>query len=305
LKFSGNPGGYVPAQPLLKGLAPTPLEVPMARSMLSFTGLALSFVALAFAAGCTAEVTTEGGDGGGGGESKGDGGKGGGAASANACDTAGVTRSCAAPGDPPNLMEGSQLCMADDHDALHWSECTLAPPGASSTPLVLSFDGAPVEFRAGGASLFDLTGSMSVATDWPSAATPWLALDRNGNGSIDDGSELFGSATRLANGALADNGFQALRELDTDGDGRITPADPGFAKLSIWSDRDGDRLSSAGEIAPLASRRLLSIDLGYSLAGSRCDLRGNCEIERASFRFADETGAEHTGSIVDVHLKFQ
>jgi hypothetical protein len=46
-------------------------------------------------------------------------------------------------------------------------------------------------------------------------------------------------------------------------------------------------------------------DLGYATAASRCDMRGNCEVERATFRYLDATFVERTGDMVDVHLKFQ
>ena len=175
------------------------------------------------------------------------------------------------------------------------------PPGTGSTPLVLSFDGAQVEFTADAQRSFDLDGTRSQATDWPTARTPWLALDRDGNGRIDDGSELFGSMTVLSSGQRASNGFQALKELDTNGDGQITAADAGFSKLVLWSDRDGDRRSSAGELMKAADAGLVSIDLEYS-TGLRCDARNNCEVERASFRFRDANGVERTGLVLDVHL---
>ena len=180
---------------------------------------------------------------------------------------------------------------------------TFEVKGTSSTPLVLSFDGAPVTLAAS-MGAFDVDGTMSVVTDWPTAATPWLALDRNGNGSIDDGSELFGSATVLRSGDRASNGFAALAELDTNGDGRITPEDAAWASLRLWSDADGDRVSSGRELIGLAARRLLWIDLAYTSA-RRCDARGNCEIERAAFGWADAAGAEHVGAIIDVHLRHQ
>jgi hypothetical protein len=168
---------------------------------------------------------------------------------------------------------------------------------------VLSFDAAPVNFAAG-AQAFDLAATMSVLTDWPTASTPWLALDRNGNGAIDDGGELFGSATLLKSGERAANGFVALAELDSNGDGRITPEDAAWSSLRLWSDANGDRRSTSGELAPLAARRILSIELRYR-SERRCDARGNCEIERASFRWADTTGVEHEGAVVDVHLRHQ
>jgi hypothetical protein len=170
-----------------------------------------------------------------------------------------------------------------------------------NTPLVLSFDGAPVEYLADSAHTFDVNGGRSLVTDWPTARTPWLAVDRDGDGRIGDGAELFGSMTVLSSGRRAANGFAALRELDADGDGRITPKDPGFAGLLVWSDRDGDRRSTPDELASASTWELLSIDLDYTVE-PRCDARGNCEVERASFRYRDASGVERTGSVVDVHL---
>jgi hypothetical protein len=172
------------------------------------------------------------------------------------------------------------------------------------TPLVLSFDGAPVELVADAAHSFDLNGAESRVTDWPAARTPWLALDRDGDGRIGDGSELFGSMTVLSSGARAPDGFAALRELDADGDGRLTPADPAFAGLVLWADRDGDRRSSPDEIAPLSAYEILSIDLDDHVE-TRCDARGNCEVERASFQYRDAAGVVRTGAVVDVHLAAQ
>jgi hypothetical protein len=176
------------------------------------------------------------------------------------------------------------------------------PPGG--TPLVLSFDGAPVEYLRDQEHTFDLHGDASEIADWPTARTPWLALDRDGDGRIADGSELFGSMTVLSSGERAPNGFAALRELDADGDGRITPDDPGFARLLVWTDSDGDRRSSPGELVPASAWGLRSIDLDYTV-DPRCDARGNCEVERATFRWRDGAGVERTGAVVDVHLAAQ
>jgi len=167
------------------------------------------------------------------------------------------------------------------------------------TPLVLNFGSGPVPLVQS-AGHFDLAGAnASFGSDWPTAATPWLALDRDGNGRIDDGGELFGSATRLADGSRAANGFEALAELDTDGDRAITPRDPGYASLLLWSDANGDRISQPGELEPLAARGVVSIDLAYR-TDARCDGRGNCEVERATFQMQD--GVCRGGEVVDLHL---
>ena len=224
--------------------------------------------------------------------------------------------------------KGTEFCLLSSEKVYKWGSCVAEPacvPGevreddcesceldddgepfivytcAESTPLVLNFDGAAVEYGSAD-RFFDL--GTCAATDWPTARTPWLALDRDRSGHIDAGSELFGSATRLRGGSLADNGFTALAELDVNGDGKITAEDPGFAELVSWSDGDADRRSSGLELQPLAALGLLAIELEYS-KDRRCDARSNCEVERASFTWRDGLGREQTGEVVDVHLACQ
>jgi hypothetical protein len=170
------------------------------------------------------------------------------------------------------------------------------------TPLVISFDDRPVEFAASSATFELYPGDATMTVDWPTAATPWLALDRDGDGAITSGAELFGDATVLPSGARARNGFEALAALDANGDGKIDRADPQFASLLLWADRDGDRRSSPGELVP-ASTVIDSISLGYRFAG-RCDARGNCEGERANVTWHD-AGGPKTGAVVDVYLRYQ
>jgi len=171
-----------------------------------------------------------------------------------------------------------------------------------TTPLVLSFDGAPVSLRADdGASHFDLSSRQdgsATRTDWP--VQPWLALDRDGDGVISSGRELFGSATALGSGT-ASNGFQALAALDDNGDGVVDVRDSAYARLRLWTDTDGDRVSTAGELRSLADAGVESLQLHY-VVSPRCDARGNCEVERATFRWNDAAGQAHVGALVDVHL---
>jgi hypothetical protein len=231
----------------------------------------------------------------------------------HACRQDGLSRECVPESD--TKAAGAQYCLADDNNDLIWSECvitnnpcsdpTTCGSSSASTPLVLVFNDRAVEYTSEAGASFDLTGlGMSVANDWPTASTPWLAVDRDGSGSIEGGEELFGSATVLADGSRASNGFVALQALDSDKDGRITPNDAGWSTLLVWSDRDANRTSVSSELGSAASWSLLSIDLAYQ-SDARCDARGNCEIERASFRYTDASGREQTGSVVDVHLKTQ
>jgi len=131
---------------------------------------------------------------------------------------------------------GGSVCGMKTCNAYsRWDACS-----GCFTPLVFSFDGARVAFSNQASAAFDLAGvDQPVAVDWPSAATPWLAMDRNGNGRIDDGAELFGSMTRLPNGGRARDGFEALAALDTNHDGRIDARDLAWSGLVLWADRDG------------------------------------------------------------------
>ncbi len=174
----------------------------------------------------------------------------------------------------------------------------------SVTPLVLAFRGEVVQFNTAVVAEFDLTGTMSVRTDWPTSTTPWLALDRNGNGRIDDGGELFGSATLLASGEAASDGFAALAELDSNADGRIDADDESWTRLLVWSDVDSDRVSAANELSRVAVRDLVAIDLDH-VVDRRCDVRGNCEVERGGFLYRDGRGRELQGAVIDVHLRLR
>jgi len=232
---------------------------------------------------------------------------------ARTCDPGGGTA-----GGGGDEGEGAvQYCTVNDDGQEEWTacctydiaSCECTPPWASndwecSTPLVLAFQNEAVSYTTEMAGSFDLTGvGLSVATDWPTAATPWLALDRDGNDRIDDGGELFGSATILGTGERASNGFVALGALDDNGDGVMDARDAAFAKLVVWRDTDASRTSTASELSPAAAE-LEAIELSYSV-NARCDERGNCEMERASFRYTDSAGRGRAGSVVDVHLRHQ
>ena len=174
-----------------------------------------------------------------------------------------------------------------------------------STPLVMSFDGRKVEYTSTHAEFAMTTSDRCGARDWPTAATPWLAIDLDKNGNIDGGHELFGSGTQMAGIGRPGNGFVALAGLDSNRDGQISAADERFAELVVWADADADRRSTLWELQPLANHGVVSIDLHYAMPASRCDARGNCEVERASFVFAGPDGARSSGEVVDVRLGCQ
>ena len=177
----------------------------------------------------------------------------------------------------------------------HWQECGF-------TPLVLSFDDREPSFDAG-ARAFELSDGSGtcLAREWPGPDTPWLALDLDGSGAIENGRELLGSASPTRGGHRPTDGFDALAEHDADGDGRITSADPVWDALLLWSDLDRDRASSAWELMPLGHAGLTAIELQHTVRPV-CDGRGNCGIERSRFSFSTAELGATTGAVIDVHI---
>jgi hypothetical protein len=110
---------------------------------------------------------------------------------------------------------------------------------------------------------------------WPSAGATmaFLVLDRNHNGRIDDGRELFGTATGTPSGA-GTNGFAALEQFDCNSDGVIDRRDAIWTELALWFDANHDGITDAGEIVPLNSSGVTEIDLAYHFTGRR-DANGN------------------------------
>jgi len=118
---------------------------------------------------------------------------------------------------------------------------------------------------------FNLTGDGAQQYSWTAqgAENGWLVLDRNGNGVIDDGTELFGNMTPqpLSN---SPNGYLALAVYDDpknggNGDGYIDDHDAIYSQLRIWVDRNHDGISQPEELLTLPQAGIRRIDLHYQL----------------------------------------
>jgi hypothetical protein len=126
----------------------------------------------------------------------------------------------------------------------------------------------------------DADGELETLT-WTSAGEldGFLYLDRNGNGKVDDGSELFGNVTSLMDGSPAPHGYAALAEFDLPEyggveDGVIDPSDSVFADLHVWIDINADGIFELHESLSLTEVGVLAIELDYRLSPQK-DPHGN------------------------------
>ncbi len=148
-------------------------------------------------------------------------------------------------------------------------------------PLVLDLDGDGIELtRYTAGARFDLMGNaQSVRTALVTGGDAFLAIDRDGDGRITNGRELFGEQ----NGAT--NGFEELRKLDSNGDGVIDRLDRDFDKLLLWRD-NGNGISEPGELLTLGQAGIASISLGYQNVDQAAS-GGNRIAQIAAFTFTD------------------
>ncbi|MDI9335498.1 MAG: hypothetical protein QM520_00475 [Gammaproteobacteria bacterium] len=162
------------------------------------------------------------------------------------------------------------------------------PPGHD--PLALDLDGDGIETtstRDGTVILFDQNADgVKTGTGWVKSDDGWLVLDRNG--TIDSGRELFGVDTLKSNGQLATDGFDALKDLDANQDGKIDAADSVFASLRIWRDLNQDGTSQAEELTTLSAHHIVSI--GVNSRAVRTNL-GNGNVLTADATFTRTDGS--------------
>ena len=168
---------------------------------------------------------------------------------------------------------------------------------AGQDPIVLDLDGDGVETLGQDAGVFfdhDANGFAQLS-GWVAPDDGLLVWDRNGNGQIDDGSELFGNNSLLENGQKAANGFAALAELDKNGDGVLDANDAAFAALRVWRDKNSDGQVGEGELLTLDELGIQSLGTNYTVQ-QVVDANGNALRQQGSFTYVNGS----TGQMGDV-----
>lgn len=199
------------------------------------------------------------------------------------------------PPPPPPPPSGG--CTSD-------ADCTCGGQCGKDGTCTLAYGCTPIMIAVGQTPDYDLTSpqdgvwfdlqgtGIKQRMSWTKADEPvgFLVWDRNGNGIIDNGSELFGNRTVLPNGQLAPNGFMALAAYDQpqnggNGDGVIDAHDAIWANLRLWIDWNHNGFSEPSEIYTLDEFGITRISLDYTVT-NRTDQYGNvfrlkspCELE--------------------------
>jgi hypothetical protein len=158
-------------------------------------------------------------------------------------------------------------------------------PANTTDPLVINFGGSPAQLTEKKIA-FDLNSDGAPEQiSFVGHGSGFLALDKNGDGKVNDGSELFGPHTG--------NGFQELAAYDADLNGWIDENDPVYAQLRIWTQDGLSTLSEKG----IGAINTSSVDTPFALKDSGNSLQANI---RASGIYLSESGAVNTVQQLDL-----
>ena len=181
-------------------------------------------------------------------------------------------------------MQARQIACANQQWVWLPDECLCS----SATPIVLDMTGNGCRFTDAPRGVdFDINSDgRKERLSWTAAEADeaFLALDRNGNGQIDGGKELFGNFTDQP-ATEERNGFIALAEFDKSGnggneDGMISANDAVFPSLRLWEDNNHNGASETGEIHSLTDYSITAIELKYRTS-NKSDMYGNVFRYRA------------------------
>ena len=182
------------------------------------------------------------------------------------------------------LGRGEILRPVGSHIGSGWESAPVPP----IDPLALDMDGDGVELLSVSESTSNFefyVNGYAERSGWVKPDDALLARDVNGNGRIDDITELFGNDTT--------SGFTVLAALDSNGDGLIDVLDPEYANMLVWNDLNGDGQSTPNELRTLQAAGIGSISttstsVGQVIAGNAVPNRGSYTMTDGTIRNVDE-----------------
>lgn len=191
--------------------------------------------------------------------------------------------------DGKEISFSLSLSMSRSYQETSTTSIRMGDTRRTQDPLVINFDGNAAQLSSHRFA-FDLNADgQTESINFVAPGSGFLALDRNGDGRINNGSELFGGTTG--------NGFGELAKLDSDHNGWIDENDAAYDQLRVWTrDARGDRLSTLRE-AGVGAISLAQVSTPFALKDSSNDLLGQI---RSSSVFLREDGKAGTIQQVDL-----
>jgi protocatechuate 3,4-dioxygenase beta subunit len=183
--------------------------------------------------------------------------------------------------DLTNVTKTDTITLTSGKNDMSWD--------AAITPIAIDLNGDGIHTiaREDMTGSFDLLGSgKAIQTGWLSKSDGFLAIDSNGNGQIDDISELFGGISKGA-------GFAKLASYDSNNDGVVDASDSNFASLLIWQDANSNGKTDAGELITLAQAGVTSLTVAHTELPF-LDANNNLHLERSSVTLANGKIADMT-----------
>jgi hypothetical protein len=209
----------------------------------------------------------------------------------------------------------AQLCKAEAPPQLivpPGTQCyTDCDGGTAPSPILFDLDGQGFDLTGVDDPVwFDIDGDgRPDLISWTAGGsrTAFLVLDRDGDGLIENGQELFGNYTPLAGGGTALNGYLPLFEFDDprlggNGNGTIDEGDAVFSRLRLWIDQNHNGLSEPSELLTLKEAGVVRIACEYSRSGRR-DRYGNLFRYKGKAWILNRAGRERETATYDVFFR--
>lgn len=175
----------------------------------------------------------------------------------------------------------------------------------TETPLVIALTGDGILTLPDDDNIhFDHNNDgVKESTGWIDSNSAFLVFDKNRNGIIDNGNEMFGNNTTDILGDYAKHGFDALYQYDNNQDNIIDNNDLIWVSLNLWIDKNIDGITDVGEMINIEYSGIESINLNYKKNGS-IDENGNKNLLTSSLIWKNGSHTEISDIVFNTHTSF-